>query len=175
MRVLIPLRSLMVHALEILKKSINIPTEFKATVYEDNMGAYYLANNQRLTPRSKFFSIKFHHFWEAVNSQEISVERIETTEQNADYLTKGLPRETFIGNRNRVQGWITSLDQPVKNKTDRIFDENVSKTSGSSLNGNALERESRDTSPTVSGNNNILDHKHSENIPNDDYSCDPPK
>ena len=110
MRVVIPLRALILHALQVLKNHVKLPTTFKATVYKDNMGAYYLANNQRLTPRSKFFALKLHHFWHAVNSQQASVVTVESSKQNADYLTKGLPRETFVANRHRVQGWITMVD-----------------------------------------------------------------
>ena len=50
MRVVIPLRALILHALQVLRNHVKLPTTFKATVYEDNMGAYYLTNNQRLTP-----------------------------------------------------------------------------------------------------------------------------
>jgi hypothetical protein len=49
--------------------------------------------------------VKWHHFWSAVNSGEITIVKIDTTEQRADYLTKGLPRDTFEKIRKLAQGW----------------------------------------------------------------------
>ena len=52
--------------------------------------------------------MKYHHFWQAVRDGDVKVSKIKTTLQNADFLTKGLPQETFQANRHRVQGWATS-------------------------------------------------------------------
>ena len=82
------------------------------------MGAYYLATNQRLTSRSKHFLIKYHHFWEAVRRGDVSVEKINTHLQNADYLTKGLPHEVFHQNRRRLQGWNASVNKEDKTGVD---------------------------------------------------------
>ena len=148
MRVVIPLRALILHALQVLKNHVKLPTTFKATVYEDNMGAYYLANNQRLTPRSKFFALKLHHFWHAINSQQASVVTVESSKQNADYLTKGLPRETFVANRHRVQGWITMVDGKAMFEVDPniSLDKIVRKINPV---GDSRERESCDTEKTT--------------------------
>ena len=133
MRIVLPFRAMVKEALEIVKMNSKIDTTFKTTVFEDNMGAYYLATNQRLTSRSKHFLIKYHHFWEAVRNGEVSVEKIETHLQNADYLTKGLPHDVFHQNRRRVQGWAVSVSGKHK-----IW---VDPRSGVSPN----ERESKDT------------------------------
>ena len=97
-----------------MASSLVVKTTFHLEVFEDNMGAYYLANNQRLTPRSKHFLTKYHFFWQAVKEGvegiEVKVSKIDTHLQNADYLTKGLPQEVFHANRQRVQGWIVMLD-----------------------------------------------------------------
>jgi hypothetical protein len=81
---------------------------------EDNQGALYLATNQRLTNRTKYFHAKWHHFWAWVTSDpaeasgpdgKILIEQFDTTLQGADYLTKSLPREVFQNNRRIIQGW----------------------------------------------------------------------
>ena len=110
MRVVLPMRSLILSVLSAINHPVKCPTKFKCKVYEDNMGAFYLATNQRLTSRTKYFLVKYHHFWEAVRAGDIVVEKVDTSLQNADYLTKGLPAEPFLANRQRVQGWLVWID-----------------------------------------------------------------
>ena len=76
-----------------------------AEVFEDNNSAFLLANNQRLTDRSKWLNCKLHFFWEYVNDGFAKVSKISTHDQRADYLTKGLVAEKFIANRKQNQGW----------------------------------------------------------------------
>ena len=94
--------------LETMVKFITFPSStprIHAEAFEDNNSALLLANNQRLTDRSKFLNTKWHHFWEAVNEKRITVSRIESANQRADYLTKGLVVEKFEHNRKLNQGW----------------------------------------------------------------------
>ena len=89
-------------------KCVQFPTntpKIHAEVFEDNNSALLLANNQRLSDRSKFLNTKWHHFWEAVNDKRVVVSRIESENQRADYLTKGLVVEKFEHNRKLNQGW----------------------------------------------------------------------
>ena len=58
MRVIIPLTSLVKEVLQAVDSKLVVTTAFHSEVFEDNMGAYYLANNQRLTSRSKHFLTK---------------------------------------------------------------------------------------------------------------------
>jgi len=84
-----------------------LSTEICTQVFEDNQGALYLATNQRLTNRTKYFHVKWHHFWSHVGPEppKIQIGKIDTTRQKADFLTKALPREVFERNRNQVQNW----------------------------------------------------------------------
>ena len=72
-------------------------TKFKTTVWEDNMGALTLANMEpgRMTPRSKFYAIKYHWFCSHLKPNKISVEKIATDSQRADILTRELHSRTF--------------------------------------------------------------------------------
>jgi len=105
MRTLIPLRATLLELLNALNIPGQAPTTFRCTVFEDNNGALLLANKQQLTNRTKYFLVKWHFFWDHVRRGDITIEKISTEEQQADYLTKGLDRTTFETIRRLVQGW----------------------------------------------------------------------
>jgi hypothetical protein len=105
MRQLIPIRLLIIELLSVLDPRESLTSSISCTVFEDNNGALALANNQRITARTKYFHVKWHHFWNAVTVGDIAVIKVSTKEQLADYLTKGLPREVFEYIRKLVQGW----------------------------------------------------------------------
>jgi hypothetical protein len=107
MKQVLPLRELF----QILGKSVGIDdqqlTTFKTTVWEDNNGALTLANMEpgRMTPRSKFYAVCYHWFRSHLVKGLIEVCKINTSEQRADILTKGLKRETFEKVRKLLCGW----------------------------------------------------------------------
>ena len=74
-------------------------------VFEDNTTALALANNHRLTNRTRYFNVKFHHFWGAVHNGSVKIKYCPTTLMDADYFTKSLPRAPFVKNRIREKGW----------------------------------------------------------------------
>jgi hypothetical protein len=69
-----------------------VEASISTTVWEDNQGALYLATNQRLTSRTKYFHVKWHHFWASVGPEpdKIQIMKVNTSRQDAHYLTKGL-------------------------------------------------------------------------------------
>ena len=105
MRTLLPLRAMLVEIID----GVNLPHTFEATVkcqvFEDNNGALLLATNQRITNRTKYFQVKWHFFWAHVRDGTVVIVKVDTLEQWADYLTKGLNRESFERVRKLVQGW----------------------------------------------------------------------
>ena len=79
-------------------------------VHEGNQGAYLLATNQRVPPRTKYSNTKYHSSWSHVKPGDNpggppQIVKCPTTEQQAGYLTKGLVRGLFGGNRKSAQGW----------------------------------------------------------------------
>jgi Reverse transcriptase (RNA-dependent DNA polymerase) len=82
-------------------------TKFKTTVWEDNVGALTLANMEpgRMTPRSKFYAVKYHWFRSHLKPNRVEVVKIDTKEQRADILTKGLVKATFEHVRRLLCGW----------------------------------------------------------------------
>jgi hypothetical protein len=111
LRAVIPIRNMIMDVLEFLDLPSASNPVLQCTVFEDNQGAFLLANNQRISARTKYFSVKWHFFWSHVYHPErnpkgwLIVVKCPTDLQDADYLTKGLPRELFEKNRKRVQGW----------------------------------------------------------------------
>jgi hypothetical protein len=105
MRAVLPLRELIVEVTAAIGLPSDLRSSILCTVFEDNNGALLLATNQRITARTKYFLVKWHFFWEHVKDGTVDVVKIDTKEQRADYLTKGLPRELFETIRKLVQGW----------------------------------------------------------------------
>ena len=105
MRALLPLLALLKEVIKALLLPYNYRASIRARVFEDNNGALLLATNQRLTNRTKYFLVKWHFFWSYVKSGVVQVLKIDTKEQRADYLTKGLSREIFERIRKLTQGW----------------------------------------------------------------------
>ena len=105
MRILLPLRDLLGEMID----AFMIPTTTSATircrVFEDNNGALLLATKQRITNRTKYFQVKWHFFWYHVRNGDVEIHKIATTDQLADFLTKGLNREAFERIRKLAQGW----------------------------------------------------------------------
>lgn len=106
LRQAIPIRNMLVQ----LASIVDIPAPFTGEVgpiraWEDNSAALSLANNHRLTSRNRWYNVQFHFFWQHVDDGIVSIKKVETTKQGADYLTKGLDRETFEACRMINQGW----------------------------------------------------------------------
>jgi hypothetical protein len=78
----------------------------QSTVYEDNTGCLELVNKpDQFRPRTKHIGIKWHHFRDAVKNGSVVVQKIDTTLQLADPLTKPLPQPTFEMLPKLLIGW----------------------------------------------------------------------
>ena len=77
----------------------------KCAVFEDNNGALEMANTPKMRPRTNHIAIKYHHFRTHVERGDTLLEKIDTTEQEADFLTKPLVQQLFGYLRKKVMGW----------------------------------------------------------------------
>ena len=89
---------------------LTLTTTIVSTIFEDNQGAYLLGQNQRITSRTRYFLVKYHHFWyyiqlEEGNKRKMYLEKVSTHCQGSDFLTKGLQRIVFQRNRKQILGW----------------------------------------------------------------------
>ena len=93
---------------EMKQNGINIASttpQVMCRVFEDNSGALELAKETKYRPRTKHLCCKFHHFRDYVDRGDISIHKIHTDLQPADYLTKPLNEEKHVLHRTKVQGW----------------------------------------------------------------------
>ena len=80
--------------------------QHQSIVYEDNTGALEIANqDSQYRPRTKHISIKWHRFRDHIANGDMTVHKIDTTLQWADFLTKPLVRVIFERLRRLVMGW----------------------------------------------------------------------
>ena len=75
------------------------------TEFEDNNGALELATAPKIRPRTKHIAVKYHHFRSHVQNGSIKIKAIDTTQQQADLLTKPLPLQAFVYLRKLIMGW----------------------------------------------------------------------
>ena len=79
----------------ILALPIAVPT-IHVEVFKDNNAALILATKQSVSNQSHALNCKWHWFWQEVkDNKSVTISKVSTTEQCADYLTKGLAREPF--------------------------------------------------------------------------------
>jgi Reverse transcriptase (RNA-dependent DNA polymerase) len=106
LRDVIPMRRLLKEASEGLSLTVKPTAKMYSTVFEDNNGALSIAQSPRMSPRTKHIAIKYHHFRNSIGEDKgIVLEKIDTTKQKADILTKGLPSDTHVSIRKLMMGW----------------------------------------------------------------------
>mgnify|MGYP000681102589 CR=1 FL=1 len=103
LKVLVPLRRLLVEIAVALELDDDLITSIRARVFEDNQGALSLALNQRITSRTKYLLVRFHWFWAV--SDELGFFKVPSSRQGADFLTKPLSKQLFEQNRQLILGW----------------------------------------------------------------------
>lgn len=78
-----------------LMHEIGINFDSPTNIYIDNQSAIRLIHNPEFHSRSKHIDIKYHFIREKYQSCEIEPKYVNTKNQEADILTKALPREHF--------------------------------------------------------------------------------
>ena len=99
---------LIIHFLREISAVMNLAEygkKMKCTVFEDNNGALEMAKIPKMRPRTKHIVIKYHHFRTYIDNGDIVLEKIDTAEQEADFLTKPLVQQLFSYLRRKVMGW----------------------------------------------------------------------
>ena len=81
------------------------PPKIHCKLFEDNSGAIEIANVPKMRPRTKHINVKYHHFRDYVENEDISINKIDTADQPADFLTKPVNEPTLVKHRYTVMGW----------------------------------------------------------------------
>ncbi len=105
MRELIPMRALVAEVLIATKLMPKYNVQVKSTVFEDNQACIAHAVAPKMSPRTKHIGVKYHFFRHHIADGEIEVHYVDTNNQVADMLTKGLPPEKFKFLRRKLMGW----------------------------------------------------------------------
>ena len=92
MRELLPMRALLQEIGTKLDLAFIKHSLVRSTVFEDNQGCLSLVNVPKMSPRNKYLALKYHFFRSHIGKEKgIEAKYINTLEQRADILTKGLP------------------------------------------------------------------------------------
>ena len=95
-------------------KDLHIPVTDPVTIMEDNQGSIQIATNPE-TKRTKHVDIKYHFLRHQVWNGNIRLQYVPSSEQEADILTKALPKEQF----NRLRSLIGLNWAGVKSNDQR--------------------------------------------------------
>ena len=65
-----------------------------------------MVNTPKMSSRNKYLSLKNHFFGDHIGKEKgVEAKWIETTKQQADIFTKGLPESQFQAIRKLLMGW----------------------------------------------------------------------
>ena len=122
MRELLPLKRLVKTIAKVVTGDENVKITTKSDFFEDNNGALTVATMPRITPQSKFFAVKLHFFREHVKTQsnpsgEVHIQKVDTKDQLADIMTKGLVEALYEPLRDRLMGWDLNPDGSKKSNS----------------------------------------------------------
>jgi hypothetical protein len=92
---------------------LNIPQEAATIAYEDNDGCTAMGNAQKPTPRTRHIDIKYFALCDWVERDLIHLERIDTSINISDHLTKSLSRILFHRHADYLLGHIPPKYSPV--------------------------------------------------------------
>jgi hypothetical protein len=92
---------------------LDIPQEAATIAYEDNDGCTAMANAQKPTTRTRHIDIKYFALCDWVECDLIHLERIDTSINIADHLTKPLSRILFHRHADFLLGHVPPKYSPV--------------------------------------------------------------
>ena len=107
---------------------LNIPQEAATVLYEDNDACTAMGNAQKPTSRTRHIDIKTFSLCEWVERDLMHLERIDTTINLADHLTKALQRSLFHRHADFILGHIPPKYSPVYRSLIGTYTDNTTTT-----------------------------------------------
>jgi hypothetical protein len=92
---------------------LDIPQEAATVAYEDNDGCTSMGNAQKPTPRTRHIDIKYFALCDWIERDLIILERIDTSINPSDHLTKALSRILFHRHADFLLGHVPPQYSPV--------------------------------------------------------------
>ena len=107
MWLLFPVQDLLLEIGGCLALPVDPTSRLHIEVHEDNVGALTLGRLEprRMTPRSKHYAIKYHWFRSQLTTRNVTLSKIQSSEQLGDIFTKGLSGPQFKYLRKQIMGW----------------------------------------------------------------------
>lgn len=92
---------------EINEKITTVSTKpvIKCKVFEDNSAALEIARVPKMRPRTRHINVAYHHFTAEVANKRLTLLPINTIDQQADIMTKGVGLQILLPLRKRIMGW----------------------------------------------------------------------
>jgi hypothetical protein len=100
---------------------MDVPQDAATILYEDNDGATAMANAGKPTPRSRHIDIKYYALQEWVERDLLVLERIDTSLNMSDHLTKPLGCILFYRHRDFYMGHVPPPYSPKYNDFVRKY------------------------------------------------------
>jgi hypothetical protein len=92
---------------------LDVPQEAATLLYEDNDGYTAMGNAQKLTPRTHYIDIKHFSLCEWVEGDLILLDRMDTSINMSDHLTKSLQTLLFYCHTDFLLGHIPPSYSPI--------------------------------------------------------------
>jgi hypothetical protein len=92
---------------------LHVPQEAATVLFENNDGCTAMGNAQKPTPRTRHIDIKYFSLCEWVERNLMLLERINTSINMSDHMTKGLQTILFHRHANFILGHVLPMYSPV--------------------------------------------------------------
>ena len=92
---------------------LHVPQEAATVLFEDNNGCTAMGNAQKPTPRTRHIDIKYFSLCEWVECNLMLLERIDTSINMSDHMTKNLPTILFHCHADFILGHVPPMYSPV--------------------------------------------------------------
>ena len=87
----------------------------RAIIYEDNLGAIYLAKNHQVSGRTKHIDIRHHWLRDLQASKKIDIRYVRSENNSADIMTKNTAKDLYQKHTEAVRtGYMTCWKEDVK-------------------------------------------------------------
>jgi hypothetical protein len=96
---------------------LHVPQEAATVLFEDNDGCTAMGNAQKPTPRTRHIDIKYFSLAEWVERDLMILERIDTSINMSDHMTKGLQTILFHRHADFLLGHVPPMYSPIYNST----------------------------------------------------------
>ena len=109
--------------IRLILDDVGIDQNEATTLYEDNQGALLMANAGQPTKRTRHMDTKFFAIQHWVDTDLLTLQRIDTSDNESDTMTKNLVRTLFYRHQDYIMGRVipeyVTMRESVKTAASR--------------------------------------------------------